>query len=111
MKAAIQIIREADRGQLLDDLQKSLDDIVTAINSHGGEGKIVITLKVKAKGDAFQVSSALDVKVPMPPRLDSIMFFDPDRGELTRADPRQPVMPSVVEADFRNGAKRPSQED
>lgn len=47
MKAAIQIIREADRGQLLTDLQGGLDEIVNGIEQHGGQGEIVIKLKIK----------------------------------------------------------------
>ena len=36
MKAAIQIIRDADRGQLLTDMQLALDDIANAIERNGG---------------------------------------------------------------------------
>lgn len=107
MKAAIQIIREADRGQLLQDFQQGLDDIVNAIETaHGhGKGQITITLDIKAKGDAYQIDGKLKVKVPEPERLATTMFFDADQGELTRRDPRQPDLPSVVDADFRNGVR------
>ncbi len=108
MKAAIQIIREADRGELLTDFQQALDDIVNAIEAERGVGvgEITIKLKIKAKGDAYQVTSDLKVKVPERARLDTTMFFDADAGELTRKDPRQPDLPEVVAADFRNGVNR-----
>lgn len=103
MKAAIDLIATADRGQLKTDLQNGLDEIVNAIEINGGgTGEVKITLTIKRKGDAYQIGSKLDVKVPQKPRLDSIRFFDADSGELVGRDPRQPDLPVVREADFQN---------
>lgn len=104
-KAAIQLIREADRGQLLDDLQRGVDDIVEAIEAaHGqGTGEVTIKLKIRSEAEgAYKISAALAVKVPQPKRLDTLMFLDADSGDLVRRDPRQPELPAVVDADFRN---------
>lgn len=104
MKAAIQMIREADRGQIMTDMQQALDDIVEAIeNARGdGKGRITLTFEVTSPSPgAFEIKSKLDVKIPAPPRLPTTMFLG-EGGELSRHDPRQPVMPSVVDADFRN---------
>ena len=105
MKAAIQMIREADRGQLVPDLQQGLDDIVKAIEEARGAGKGSITLKFDISSPApgtYEVKSKLDVKVPGRQRSPSLMYLDSESGELSRNDPRQPALPSVVEADFRN---------
>lgn len=104
MKAAIQMIREADRGQIMTDLQQGLDDIVEAIEAARGDGKGKLTLTFEVSSPspgAFEIKSKLDVKIPAPQRLPTTMFLG-EGGELSRHDPRQPVMPAVVDADFRN---------
>ncbi len=104
MKAAIQMIREADQGQLLIDFQEGVDLIVQAIeDAHGaGKGKLTLTFEITSEvPGAFTIASKLDVKVPQPKRLDA-QFFLSDSGELSRTDPRQPVLPSVVRADALN---------
>lgn len=104
MQGALQILREADRGQLLDDFDLALADIANAIEKNGGgTGTIKITVAIEAKAEgAYQVSTKLDVKIPQPPRLPGLLFREEDSGEFTRRDPRQPELPSVVDADFKN---------
>lgn len=111
MKAAIQIIRDADRGQLLTDMQAALDDIANAIEKNGGGvGEIKLSFKIKPKAaGAYEIASKLDVTVPQPSRLPAIMFRDNDSGEFTRRDPRQPELPVVVDAEFRN--RKPNTEE
>jgi hypothetical protein len=111
MKSFVQIIRQGDRGQLLNDAEKALDDIVTAINSYGGTGTISLKIKVKGKGDAFEIQSELKHEVPQPPRTASLFFFDGETQDLTRRDPRQPDLPVVVDADFKNGIRRNGSDD
>jgi len=104
MKVAFQMIREADRGQLLIDAQTALDQIVQAIeDAHGvGKGKITLTFEITSEvPGAFTIDGKLDFKVPQPKRLGA-QFFLSDSGELSRTDPRQPVLPSVVRADQMN---------
>ncbi len=105
MKSAIQLIREVDRGQLLHDFEAALDDIVEAVEAHGGKGSITIKLSLSRKSDAYEVKGDLKFDVPQPPRLGAIFFFDSGAGELTRKDPRQPDLPAIVEADFNNSRK------
>ena len=104
MKAALQMIREADRGQLLVDAQTALDKIVDAIEAaHGaGKGKLTLSFDIVSEAPgAYTITGKLDFKVPQPKRLDS-QFFLLESGELSRTDPRQPVLPSVVRADALN---------
>jgi hypothetical protein len=104
MKAAIELIREADRGKLLNDLQQGVDDIVSAIeeNRGAGTGEITLKIKIKSKSEgAYTITHDLGIKVPKPARSDMLMFMGDD-GELQRADPRQPTLPSVVSSDELN---------
>jgi len=113
LKAAIQMIREADRGQLLIDAQDGIDQIVQAIeDAHGqGKGKITLTFEITSEvPGAFTIASKLDVKVPQPKRLDA-QFFLNDSGELSRTDPRQPSLPQVVEADALNRRRQAGGDD
>ena len=105
MKSFIQIIREADRKKLVDDAEDALEQIRAAIDAHGGSGEVTIKLKVKKKGDAFIFGSELKFNIPQPPRVESIFFFNDEAGEFSRKDPRQPDLPAVVEADFKNPRK------
>lgn len=105
----IQMIRDADRGRVLADLQQGVDEIVTAIeNARGaGAGEITLKLKIKSKSEGtYTITPQVSVKVPQPPRADMIAFLDESTGELVRRDPRQPDLPAVVDADFRNGVPR-----
>jgi hypothetical protein len=104
MKSAIQLIRETDRGQLLRDFEGALEEIITDIENHNGAGtgEITIKLTIKAKGDAYIVAGDLKHKVPKRQRVEALFFFDGEQGELTRKDPRQPDLPSVVDADELN---------
>ncbi len=113
MKSAIQLIREADRGQLLSDFEEALQDIVNAIEEHGGKGVIKITLGLTKRNDAYMIESKLDHVIPQAPRAPAIMFFNADQGEFSRADPRQPVLPVVVDAETTNARRfgRNNQED
>lgn len=113
MQGAFQLLREADRGQLMVDLDEALADIANAIEKNGGgKGKISIDLTIEAKAEgAYQIASKLTVKIPQPPRLPALLFREEDSGEFTRRDPRQPVMPSVVDADFANGRRGQQSEE
>ncbi|MET3925571.1 HKD family nuclease [Devosia sp. 2618] len=96
------IIAEADRGQLLADAEDAIEEILTALSDeHDRTGEVTIKVKFKTKNGAVQIMPELAHKLSKPERLATVMFLSDD-GELTRRDPRQPVMPSVVDADELN---------
>jgi hypothetical protein len=102
MSSIQNIIAEADRGQLLEDAEMAIQEILTALaDEHDRTGEVTIKVKFKTKNGAVQIMPELQHKLSKPERLATVMFLNDD-GELSRRDPRQPVMPSVVEADFAN---------
>lgn len=104
----IPLIRDADRGHLVGDMQAALDKIVEAIeaNRGAGTGKLTLTLTIKSKSEGtYTITPSLTTKVPEAARSDMITFLDEATGELIRRDPRQPDLPGVVAADFRSGAQ------
>lgn len=109
----IQLLRDADRGRLIGDMQDGMSRIVDAIeNARGaGTGEITLKIKIKSKSEgAYTLTPSLSVKVPEAGRQDMITYLDESSGELMRRDPRQPDLPAVVEADFRNGQNRQSED-
>ncbi len=107
-QSVIPIIRDADRGRVLSDMQEAIDNIVEGIEANRGVGvgKVTLTLTIKSKseGGAYTISADVKAKIPEPSRADMIMFLGDD-GELQRRDPRQPDLPGVTAADFRSGAQ------
>jgi hypothetical protein len=100
----IPLIRDADRGRLVGDMQDAVDKIVKAIedNRGAGTGKLTLTLTIKSKSEGtYTITPALTTKIPEAPRADMITFLDEPSGELIRRDPRQPDLPGVTTADFR----------
>lgn len=107
MSSIHNIIADADRGQLRVDADFAIEEILTALNDdYERTGEVTIKVKFKTKNGVIQVLPELSHKLSKPERVVTLMFLTDD-GELIRRDPRQPVMPSVVEADFKNGAARP----
>jgi hypothetical protein len=105
------MLRDADRGRLIADMQDGVSKIVDAIENARGSGTGELTLKIKIKSKSegtYTIVPSLTVKVPEAPRAEMITFLDETSGELVRRDPRQPDLPAVVEADFRNGQGRAS---
>lgn len=110
----IQMIRDLDRGRVLADMQDGMSRIVDAIeNARGaGSGEITLKIKVKSKSEGvYTLSPTVNVKIPEVQRAEMITFLDEQSGELIRRDPRQPDLPSVVDADFRNGVVRTGGDD
>lgn len=102
MSSIQNIIAEADRGQLLQDAEDAIEEILAALaDEHDRTGEVTIKVKFKTKNGAVQIMPELSHKLSKPERLATVMFLN-DNGELTRRDPRQPVHPSVVEADELN---------
>lgn len=110
-KSIMEVLRRIDRGQFLNDLDQAIRDGALAIEENGG-GSASLTIKIKmkskAKTDAMQVSGELTTTLPKRVRIDAILFLDPETEEIGALDRRQPVMPSVVDADELNERRQRS---
>jgi hypothetical protein len=105
MSSIQQMLAESDRGKLLDDAEYELATILAAIGSDfDRKGEISIKFKVTTKNGVIIINSSVTAKLSEPERLPTMMFLD-DNGNLGRKDPRQPVMPSVVDADTLNNRR------
>lgn len=108
MSSIQNIIAEADRGQLRMDADYAIEEILTALNDDAErKGEVTIKITFKTKNGVVQVKPSLGHKISEPARLVTTMFLTED-GELSRRDPRQPVMPEVVKADFENRPTKPN---
>ena len=94
---------------MLEDAEVAIEEILTALaDEHDRTGEITVKIKFKTKNGAVQILPELAHKLSKPERLATVMFLNDD-GELTRRDPRQPVHPSVVDADEINRRRQRGQ--
>lgn len=108
MSSIQNIVAEADRGQLKLDADDAIEQILTAINDDPErKGEVTIKITFKTKNGVVQIKPSLTHKVSEAARLTTTMFLT-EGGDLSRRDPRQPEMPSVVEADFTNRPTKPN---
>ena len=84
----LELLRNADRGRLLPEVEDAVREIVTAIEEHGGKGSLTLKFGIKRTTDAYFVNTSLDFNAPKPSRAETLMFAD-DEGRLMRTDPRQ----------------------
>lgn len=102
MSSILNIIAEADRRQLVEDADAAIGNIVQALeDNYERTGEVTIKVKFKSVNGTLQVTPELNHKLSNPKRVTSTIFMNED-GTLSRRDPRQPTMPSVVEADELN---------
>lgn len=86
-RSIVDILREVDRGRVVDSFSDTMAELVQAVRETGKQGKITLSLTVKPEGEAFTVSA--DVKATMPPpKRNPSIFFARDDGSLTREHPQ-----------------------
>ena len=84
------VMRDADAGQLLKQLDDETRSLISQVLKTGGKGKVVLTLACSKCGSEMQVKLTPKVKADVP-SLDvqeRILYADPT-GRLHRNDPRQ----------------------
>ncbi|MCB1424075.1 MAG: hypothetical protein KDJ69_16760 [Nitratireductor sp.] len=88
IKGLMAVLREADRGDLLNDLELDLATIVETLEQYGsGKATLRITLEFKAKDGMFFVEGDNSVTLPKKPRSQSLFYAD--GTTLSRRDPNQ----------------------
>jgi hypothetical protein len=92
MKPFTSTLSEMRKGELLEELESELTDVVRAVRESGKSGKLTLTIVVKpaSKGDVSQLFVDADVKASKP-KADraSTLFFADETNQLSRRDPKQ----------------------
>lgn len=91
-----EILERADQGDLLEDADNLLTELVEAVGSNGGKGEVTIKVTVKEiKGkDAVEVTASATLKKPAPTRMGSPYFVTED-NRLSRKHGSQPDLPGT----------------
>ena len=96
-RSFVDTMREVRSGQVLQELDDKLQQLVQAVQSTGGGGKLTITIDVKPmKGstEAVIVTDDIKLKAPEIKSQGTVMFPTPE-GNLSRAHPKQMELPTV----------------
>jgi hypothetical protein len=73
----------------MDDAAERLSELVLAVDQTGKAGSITIKISLrKATAGALAVAGKIEVKKPMEPPIEALMFPTPE-GNLLTEDPRQ----------------------
>ncbi|GGJ81750.1 hypothetical protein GCM10011583_11500 [Streptomyces camponoticapitis] len=95
-------LQEQSGGQLHDELSEKLHGLIEAIKETGKGGSISLKIDIKpiagTDGRTLTVTDSVAAKLPKTERPKSI-FFATDDGNLSRSDPRQPVITGLRELD------------
>ena len=87
------VLGELAGGTTYDQLGEALTELVVAVRETGKQGKLTLTLTVKANGrSGISVADTINNKLPVSPRGDTLFFTDQDGG-LHRNDPQQKDLP------------------
>jgi hypothetical protein len=95
-------LQEQSGGQLHDELSTKLHELIEAIKETGKGGSIALKIDIKpiagTDGRTLTVTDSVAAKLPKTERPKSI-FFATDDGNLSRSDPRQPVITGLREVE------------
>ncbi|MGW7196612.1 hypothetical protein [Streptomyces chryseus] len=95
-------LQEQSGGQLHDELSTRLHELIEAVRETGKAGALTLKIDVKpiagTDGRTLTVTDTIAAKLPKTERPKSI-FFVTDDGNLSRSDPRQPVITGLREVD------------
>lgn len=86
----LQTIENIYQGNLVDELNEQLTELVKACELTLKQGSITLEIKIKAQGNTGQmeIKPAVKTKIPQHERGTAIMFATPEHN-LTLQDPRQ----------------------
>ncbi|WP_327710074.1 hypothetical protein OG912_16995 [Streptomyces sp. NBC_00464] len=95
-------LQEQSGGQLHDELSTRLHELIEAIRETGKAGSLSLKIDIKpiagTDGRTLTVMDTVAARLPKTERPKSI-FFATDDGNLSRTDPRQPVITGLREVE------------
>ena len=85
----VDTLNQLDAGNLVDDANDRLAELVKAVATTGKPGSMTITVNVrKATADAMALTGKCAMKKPVEPPAESLMFHD-ENGQLSTQHPKQ----------------------
>lgn len=93
----MQFIQTFRRGELLDDCNQKLDELMEALSTTGKNGSLTLKFDFKHnKAGQLEVTPAASIKKPVKEVMPGIYFVSDD-SRLTRRDPRQMDIEDEIE--------------
>lgn len=92
MRPITDLLRDAEGGELVDELTHHVDEIVRAVLDTRKKGTLTIKLEFSPSKRMVEMAATFDAKVPQHDRPATGFFVLPD-GSLSRRDPDQPDLP------------------
>lgn len=93
----MQFIQTFRRGELLDDCNQKLDELMEALSATGKNGSLTLKFDFKHnKAGQLEVTPAASIKKPVKEVMPGIYFVSDD-SRLTRRDPRQMDIEDEIE--------------
>lgn len=95
-RSFIDFLRDQRGGLTEEELSKSLQQVIAAVESQGKKATLTFTVEVapvtNASSGQVIVSDEVKIKLPKPKRSASVFFTTPENN-LSRNDPRQSSLP------------------
>jgi len=91
-------LRDVRAGEVLDELAAKLQELVHAVQSTNGSGRLTLHLDVKpmkGSSEAVVITDEIKLKKPEIKSKGTVMFPTPE-GNLTRQHPRQDDLPGIT---------------
>lgn len=93
MNQLFNLLENHASGTTLATAETDLKNLIRSVEASGGQGAIVISVKVSRKGEGV-IRTAVEAKVKLPKaEVEETIFFTNDQGELSRERPGQTVLP------------------
>lgn len=93
----LEVIAAQRKGRCVVEAQEALQSLVKEVVATGKKGRITLTLDLEPMSDeTIVVRDDVSVKIPKPSKHGST-FYPAEDGSLSREDPLQRELPTIVE--------------
>jgi hypothetical protein len=104
-RSFVDTIRDVRGGQVLEDMDAKLQELVRAVQETGASGELVLKVSVapmKGSTEAVVVKDDIKSKLPVIKSAGTVLFPTPE-GNLQRSHHRQDDLPGITLAAARTG--------
>jgi hypothetical protein len=90
-------VMDLSHGDVNGMLSEKLEQLIGAVHETGKAGSLTIKLAIKKEGTMAVAHADTSLKLPEPAMPGTMFFFDEEGKSLTREDPRQLSLKSLVQ--------------